>query len=524
VLSNQQRVQTQIAYSFMLQKNGDITHDLVKSLTKSEKRYVQLFASTHKKDSELSKMFSLIEKMEEYQESILEIEFPGKQIHVIKNRLNNLILKSMRSYHSKTSVSAELSAIIQDANFLYDRGLYAQSNKLIKKGIQTAIDYEKTNYLMELLDLEQRSLGKDLNIEDLFLSAKISKEGIKTLENKIDAKVKAFEIYDLVVRIGNIVSEEEAEKYRDSLKKLLEQVDITPMSVKALYFINSAKAMSYNLLGEFEKYYSHYLEVVTAMEKSPMFIKDQTSQYVSTLNNLINAMFALRAYDKIPETIKKIRFVKEKYNISEGSYNDAKIKMLSFDAELSLYIQTGNYEKGLALMPEINDILKDIDQKKINIHLLDMYYQIALVYFGNEDYRNALKWLNKVLNESETNIREDLHCIGRIFNLIIHIELNNQVILEYLLEQHSRFLNKKKRLYQLEKIIFFYLKSIIKNKNQEKNIELYKQFKASIEELSNDIFIQRTMNYFDFAGWIDSKIENKSFKQIAKRKLEITKA
>jgi tetratricopeptide (TPR) repeat protein len=497
-------------------KIKDNTHELIKILTKSEKRYVQLFASTHKKDSELSKLFSIMENMEEYDESFIVNEFEGKQIHVIKNRLNALILKSMRSYHTKSSVEAELLALIMDANFLYDRGLYAQSYKLVKKGIDLATEFEKFNFLLELLEMQQRIDGKDLNLVSFFDSIKESKKVLGLINNLLDSRNDAFKIYDLVVRLGSIMSSEEADKYKEQLENQINKEFKEPLSFKAVYFLNSALAMSFNLLGDFEKYYQHYEVIIKAMESKPSLIKDLPSSYIGTNNNLINALFALKRYDEIPAIIEKIRKLQVDLKMGDDTYIASKIFLLSYDAELTLYIQTGEYEKGVEILPEIIERIKLYKEKKLTVHLLDVYYQIAYLYFGVDDYRNSLKWLNKILNESETNLREDLQCMGRIFNLILHIELNNQLILEYVLDQSARFLNKKKRLYHFEKTVFTYLKQIIKIKEEDKKDKVCREFKVKLEEISKDIFVQRALSYFDMVSWVESKISKKPYREIVK--------
>ncbi len=499
-------------------KKKDNTHELIKCLTKSEKRYVKLYASTYKKDSELSRMFSILEKQDEYDERPIIEEFGGKQVHVIKNRLNLLILKSMRAYHSKSNVRAELTAILQDANFLFDRGLYNQSYKMVKKGIELAVVYEKFNFLLELLQLEQKIDGKELNLSNFFKSINKSKDIINLLINQLDSKQEAFKIYDLVVRLGSIMSSEEASKYKEDLEEMVNRDFAPPLSFKASYFLNSALAMSYNLLGDYEKYYYHYSLIIKKIEANPSIIKDQTIHYISTLNNIINACFALKKFDEIELTIQKMRNIKHDLKVPEDSYVGSSIFLLSYDAELTLLIQKGEYEKGLNLLPQILDGLKTYKEKNINIHVLDIYYQIAYLYFGVEDYRKSIKWLNRILNESETNIREDLHCMGRIFNLVLHIELGNQVILDYVLDQHTRFLSKKKRYYQFEKTVLSYLKQIIKTKDVSKRDAVWIDFLPKLEELSKDVYIQRALSYFDVKSWIESKISKIPFREVVKAK------
>ena len=84
---------------------------LIKSLTKSEKRYFKLFIAKNSigESSNYIKLFDLIEKAGSVEKQIIQKlyqdeDFMGNQFRVYKYLLYRQILKSLSAYHAERSV------------------------------------------------------------------------------------------------------------------------------------------------------------------------------------------------------------------------------------------------------------------------------------------------------------------------------------------------------------------------------------------------------------------------------------
>ena len=92
---------------------------------------------------------------------------------------------------------------------------------------------------------------------------------------------------------------------------------------------------------------------------------------------------------------------------------------------MHFYIVRGEFEKGAELIKEID---VDINHYQGTIPKeieLSLFINIALIYFGLDNFSKTLPFLNKILSESVTNVRNDIVCFARILNLITHFELGN---------------------------------------------------------------------------------------------------
>ena len=102
--------------------------ELIKSLTKTEKRYFKLSASGFKKeDNNYLKLFNALDKQSEYDEKKIVAQFPEekfiKELRVTKKYLYKLITRSLISYHEESSVNSKLKYYLRCAEVLFEKGL-----------------------------------------------------------------------------------------------------------------------------------------------------------------------------------------------------------------------------------------------------------------------------------------------------------------------------------------------------------------------------------------------------------------
>ena len=126
-----------------------------------------------------------------------------------------------------------------------------------------------------------------------------------------------------------------------------------------------------------------------------------------------------------------------------------------------LCITTGEFEEGHRALEQH---LKDV--KKFGSHADErgaFYFQYFYIYFGMGDYEKALIYLNQWLSLPRSVEREDLQSLARILNLIIHYEMDNAILLEYLFRSTYRFLKKRNRAFEFERSVLTFIQKAIKN-------------------------------------------------------------
>ncbi|MBL8007530.1 MAG: hypothetical protein JNJ56_08365, partial [Ignavibacteria bacterium] len=203
---------------------------------------------------------------------------------------------------------------------------------------------------------------------------------------------------------------------------------------------------------------------------------------------------------------------------SKSPVIQSRIFVTSYVTELNLYLRSGDFDRGIPLVKEIEEGLIKFGDKINKESEVLFYYNIAYLYFGIGDYENSLNWNNKIINDKELNIREDLQCFSRILNLLIHYELKNYELIEYIVKSTRRYLSNKNNLSKFEITVLNFLRKLISASKEEEKNYIFNLWKKELRNIAEDILEIKVFEYFDFISWLESKIEGKKFQEIVKRK------
>lgn len=503
-------------------KVTDDLFQLIKSLDQSEKRYFKVFATMHIKGSDNNKyvsLFDAIDKQEVYDEEVIRKQFKNEkflnQLHVAKNYLYNTILKSLRLYHSEKSKLNELMDTLRDVQILHDKSLYKQCKKLLEKAKKIALTYEKHSQVLAILDWE-KTLARTSSYTDIDEKQLMEfyNEHIETTEklNNINEYWKlTMKSFLLRKKQGEIRDKTELKKFNEIIKHPLLQTEekATTFISKTLFF--NIKGLYYLTNKDYNNLYKHCVKLVELLEANPLLLKEEN--YIGSLYNLLLVQLELKKYDEALKTIVKLRNFEAK-----STSMITRIFVMSYDTELNLYLKTGEFDKGLKLVDEIEQGLKK-HKDKINKESKVLFaYNIAYLFFGLSEYDNSLKWINEIMNDKELNIREDIQCFARILNLLVHYELGNYDLIEYIMKSTRRYLSNKNKLHKFELIILSYIRKLINAKLDDDKTFIFIEWKKELSSISDDILEINAFEYFDFISWLDSKIKKKSFAEVLKGK------
>jgi hypothetical protein len=162
-----------------------------------------------------------------------------------------------------------------------------------------------------------------------------------------------------------------------------------------------------------------------------------------------------------------------------------------------------NFEKNVR---EIENGFEKYRGKIDSNYQILIYLNIFRVYTVLEDYNNSLKYINLVLNHPQIDVRKDVEWYGRILNLLVHYELKNFTLLEYMIKSTYRFLIRGNKLYKLETLILKFIKRLPHVHNDKELAENLEILQKDMKELKKDPFERNAFLVFDFEGWTIKKI------------------
>ena len=500
----------------MSNKASDTLHRLIKSLSKAEKRYFKIYSSRHVigEKNNYQSLFDAIDKQEVYDEEKLFKKFKNqafiKRFSIAKNRLYNSILKSLDNFYANSSIDAQLKRQIHCAEILFNKSLYNQSSKLLKSAKKLALKHEKATSLLEISHWEKRLLEKS-NYEGITnqqLDELLAED--KKLLNKIDAFGELWNIkstlFNSLYKSGKARNKEELSKFKELIENNVLERDENQMFTENIYLKNHIYSVYYYGLNNYEKSYFYLKENLALIENRTAFFKEEPNIYISVLTNVMYLALKINKMDESRELLEKLKSLVDQDDDKVNENDSFKVFELITSAELTLLKESGENEKGLALIPTIEIGLNKYDQKLSSMRKAFFYFSISTLYFSNNQFRPALKWINKLLNNIDIDRTQDIHCMAQLYNLIIHLELENHDLLAYTLRSTQRYLETRNKVYKFETLFLNFVNNTLKKRKEFSDYELHLQLAEELQALKNDPFEKPAFEYFDFANWAINKV------------------
>ena len=505
-------------------------HELINSLSGSEKRYFTIFVSKQSSSKSVKvnkyiQLFNIIDKQEIYDENAIKTAiYPSQKIESrkfseLKHYLYELILKSLQSYDEKTSIDFKLKSMLNNVRVLVKRSLYDHCDDILNKAKKLAYQYNQFLIVLEVLKWKKQIAYSQSNIS--FLNEELNNineeehELIEKITKHRDYQTLFFQFLINLKRDAITRNEERLEELNLLIENELLDFEQFPDFYKAQVLFYRIHGIYHSSTRAYNDYYLTNSALIDLIESQSNFLKEDPSVYISVVTNQIFSCGMLRKYEQVNQNLIKLRSI-------QPITNDDKYKIFLhyYLNKMILCTENGNFKEGVQLIDERELESKQFPKAKslfgINYCLVYSY-----LYFGAGRYDEALNWLNQLLDYSDNLQRQDLQSVARILQIIIHYELGNGLFLEYLLRSTYRYLRRRNRLYEFEQRIIKFIKksrNIVTRKGlQEEFIKLRIDFVAMLDN-PKEGFILR---YFDFISWLDSKIEGQTFAEVLQTKYEL---
>lgn len=489
---------------------------LIKSLTKSEKRYFNIIASKKKSESKTNnylKLFNAIDKQEEYDEKKIIDQFSNsvfiKHLPSEKNHLYHLILKSLHLYHSASSPETTVEELLHYVEILYNKGMFYQSKKMAERVKELTTVGEMYLQLIRL-SKTQIKLGKlsdsyeDMQAELRYAIAGF-RQALEKLENLVEYNELSAEIFLFIRKEGEAIREEaDIRKIETIINHPLMSDEKKALSFDAKVIYYFIKATYCFIIGRLEEALSLAIKECELVAARP----EKKFSYTAVLSNVCEIALSMKKYDTVNLYMKKLKEVHSNVVSEQGEQF-----YRYYDMFLRMHVSTGEFSKGIALAPLIEN---GITRYKKHIHksrVISFYYHLAYSFFGEGEYKRALQWINKILND-KTDLRGDILGFARILNILIHFELGNHLLLEHLFKSTHRFISTKGKMYQIEIHVLNFLKGLSQGFSGNELKKAMIKLKNDLLPLTNNPFEKRAFEYFNMISWLDGKLEGKSFSEV----------
>lgn len=500
----------------------DNLYELIKSLTKGEKRNFKLLTQITSSNKKYVKLFDIIDKQEVYDEKKVRARFKGdafvKQLAVQKNYLYNLILKSLSHYYKKDD--GELSTLVFQVKILIDKNLFQHARKLMRKATDRAKDQERFYEYLQLLEYQRFILIQSKNhkgfkdeIRDIQVEENVT---LDKVENMKEYRHLWNKSYHLLYSFSNERLEDQVEEVEKLMAHPLMEDVIRAKSTRA--------KVNYYLLRNLEHTYPvrvpHKInegaeKVIDLLDQKPAIRQDLRGVYIDCLKNSWIHYHINGHHDKANARLQQMRDFETKSPTTQRMIFE-KYHLCGITGCLNV----GDVEGGLAFVESFEKELKKYKgkmQKSLELHL---YYMSAYFYLIAEMPEKALGWINEFLNEPRAEAFTDLQSLARIMNLVIHYELGNLDLFEYKWKAAHRYIYKRDRLQEFEKAALRYLKRLSQSHSADERRMIFGEMNIELQEIIKNGYEEQMNNQLDLVCWSESRMDRSPWYQVKKDRFD----
>lgn len=508
----------------MPNRSTDALFQLVKSLEKSEKRNFKLFVKRNSASDDLKiiQLFDALDKMADYDEATLlkkNKAIRKQQLSNMKAHLYKQILASLRIIKDENNIDIQLHELMDHARILYNKGLYLQTLKALKQFKDLARANNQISYLQQALFFEKK-------IEALYITRSMQHRADElcqeadnvnsalTVVNRLSNL--SLQLYSWYIQHGHARNEKDMRSIQ-----VFFQINLPPETgrlsgfYERLYLYQSYCWYAFIRL-DFLQYYRYCQKWVDLFDTNPDMLAVETASYIKAMHNLMSAHFDLLNSDKLAADIKKFeQFARHKL-VAQNDNNRILTYQYLYTARINLYFLQGTFEKGLKMVPFLEDMLKEYGIYLDTHRVLVFYYKIACLYFGSGNNEKAIDYLNRIINQ-KADLRTDLQCYARLLHLIAHYELGNFDLLEYLIKSVYRYMARMENLSKVEDEMFAFLRRSFHVGAHALTPE-FEKLLVKLKKYEGNPLESRAFAYLDVISWLESKINKVNVQDVIREK------
>lgn len=480
--------------------------DLIHSLSKSEKRFFKLYSSKGNTTEvkQYVNLFDAIDKQKTYNEEKIIKKVPEiKKFSVVKNQLYNLVLKSLSILHQEKRLSLNIRSKLDYIEILYHKGLFNQCEKLLAKAKKQAQKAELFEILLAIQKIEIKLLIGVRNFKNIqsyqIKLADLQKERAE-ISSKIQNIQNYFELYFPLTTLFYEGSRISVEEQKELISKtmtnplLLDENKALSALAKATFHITWS--IYFFLQKETERAYAHAKKRLDILNDHPYLIEDSFTDYLNNIKYVSRLAIEESEYIEALTWIGKIQSEIENYS----SIADIGIKdHFAFQihvAKLELFFSEKQWNDIILYYSDILSDLNEKDEQNESL-IMNIHFFVAQAYFFSGNNHQALKFTNLILNSKFSGVHSDKYKIIQLLNILIHFELKNYDLLDYIIKAFQR--NSKKNTFKDN--IDFSISQYISQRINSQKVSV-KTFSKITEFYNKSEKNDNFLNLFDLGLWL----------------------
>ncbi len=487
-------------------------HELVHSLTKSEKRYLKIQFGNQSRD--YHELLDALLAQPVYDEKELKVAYAGapflRHLAVSKQYLYDLILKTLDRIDSEHLEAATYKQLAY-ARQLIRRNLAHQAIRQLRKARRTIVAHELYPAWLDLLSLEKQllstqSISNAWKVDNRTRIYEEERECLARMQNTNDYWWLNTQLYQLQLQFQKARDASQREQLNTLIREPLLQDVARATTFRSRVYFYQARATYHFTMGEPEAAYQYNHQFLELLESDPVHLQRNPDLYLGTLNNFLIDSLLLKKTDALRAGLEKLRAIPSRSAFSKLKRIEARVFRQSYLLEINWALAERDFDRGRQLIPSLREGLDRFGRQMDKAHRVTFHYLIAYLYFCASDGSEALNWINLLLRDRKEGVVPEIYAFNRWLNVLVHFDLGNYELLQSLLPSTRRYLRKKRPLYRTEQQLFRFLQRAMNAVNTAAFREHCLELLESLQSLRQDQREQRVFNYIDLQYWLERKI------------------
>ncbi len=512
----------------MAKNTSSSLHDLIKGLSKSEKRYFKIYSSRHTigEQNKYVQLFDFIDQSENYDEEAIFQQFEGEaflnSFSLTKNRLYESIIKALHAFHIQSSATAQIYRMLHGAEILMDKNLLDQAWKQLLSAERLAKKHEKWQLIPEINNLKKRVLewsGEDLVSNEKYTNVYVDEKEVNDIiiqnTELWHAKNSLFILFS---KFGRARTSDMIIHYQNCLSAIcMDESSYSHSSSNSLMF-HQLMSLYYFAILDNKNVYSHAVKVVESISNNTKMDKEKEQNVLMAYTVLLAIAIENNDIASSKNYMQKIESYKKIYlsNDLDDNASSASIFLLALSS-FNFLIHEGSFEKASLFIAQLSDFANKENNHLTKLQKSWMNFYFAKISFGLGNYSKCLHYLQEIINETELDEFVDLLSAVQLLRIAVLIELERYELLGYIIKGTQRFLKKQNRDFLLEKTILKFSLKVAQSNNLIEQEEYFYELFEAIKASRWDKFDRVLLSYFDFVSWAESKSKRTTFYAIKKR-------
>ena len=497
---------------------------LIHSLSTAEKRHFKLFASRNTHNPSLPKfvqLFNFIDKTKKCDDTIFLATHPEvKKIQLpnIKSHLYKQLLISLRLQHAGHYPIMEIRELIDSAYILYTKGLHASALRIIEKAKSTAEIANDRVLLLEIIEFEKKIESHHLSRGFKNRAAHLVEISVRLgaqVAKSVDYSNLILELYGLYTKVGVVRNERDYHVIKAMFEDKLPDFEPDELGFNEKLMLYNAYEWYYLIIQDFLMSYRYSQRWVDLFETEPKMKIIEQEMYIRGMHNLLLALFHVRNYERFCYTLTQL----EEFQIdtNQGENLIAQYELTLYTAKINKHYLEGSFSNGVELEKGIKQLVDEYSHILDEHRIMVLNYKLGCMFFGAGMNKEAIKYLNRVIQSKAQAWREDIQSFARILNLIAHYELGNDILVEYQVKSVYRFLLKMNDMNGVQVEILNFLRKLPLTTEKEQQF-VFHELLRKLTALSHNRFEKRPFLYLDIISWLESKIHGKTVQEVVQEK------